>query len=169
MPKGDYAAFRSLDPFFAVVMEGLSKFVDGEHYFDTLDDDEDSALAGLHGFARRMEGVERGHLTGTSRFKCLRRQVSTPLTSAVGQSLPNRDVCVRSHDVAASRTSKRARSRRSYALRSIIQHYAQGPPGGSLGRSISPLGAALAGFARKRPVIRRSVANACQDQTRFAR
>jgi hypothetical protein len=23
---------------FAVVMEGLSKFVDGEHYFDTLDD-----------------------------------------------------------------------------------------------------------------------------------
>jgi ketosteroid isomerase-like protein len=29
----------SLDPFFAVVMEGLSKFVDGEHYFDTLDDD----------------------------------------------------------------------------------------------------------------------------------
>ena len=39
MPKGDYAAFRALDPFFAVVMEGLSKFVDGEHYFDTLDDD----------------------------------------------------------------------------------------------------------------------------------
>ena len=39
MPKGDYVAFRALDPFFAVVMEGLSKFVDGEHYFDTLDDD----------------------------------------------------------------------------------------------------------------------------------
>jgi hypothetical protein len=39
MPKGDYAAFRSLDPFFAVVTEGLSKFLDGEHYFDTLDDD----------------------------------------------------------------------------------------------------------------------------------
>jgi uncharacterized protein len=39
MAKGDYAAFRALDPFFAVVMEGLSKFVDGEHYFDTLDDD----------------------------------------------------------------------------------------------------------------------------------
>ena len=28
MPKGDYAAFRALDPFFAVVMEGLSKFVE---------------------------------------------------------------------------------------------------------------------------------------------
>ena len=39
MSKGEYAAFRALDPFFAVVMEGLSKFVDGEHYFDTLDDD----------------------------------------------------------------------------------------------------------------------------------
>jgi uncharacterized protein len=38
MPKGDYAAFRALDPFFAIVMEGLEKFVDGEHYFDTLDD-----------------------------------------------------------------------------------------------------------------------------------
>jgi uncharacterized protein len=39
MAKGDYAAFRALDPFFAVVMKGLSKFVDGDHYFDTLDDD----------------------------------------------------------------------------------------------------------------------------------
>jgi len=39
MSKGDYAAFRALDPFFAVVMEGLSKFVDGEHYFDALADD----------------------------------------------------------------------------------------------------------------------------------
>ena len=36
MPKIDYAAFQALDPFFEVVMEGLSKFVDGEHYFDTL-------------------------------------------------------------------------------------------------------------------------------------
>ena len=39
MPKRDYAAFRALDLFFAVVMEGLSMFVNGEHYFDTLDDD----------------------------------------------------------------------------------------------------------------------------------
>jgi uncharacterized protein len=39
MLKSDYGNFRALDPFFAVVMEGLSKFVDGEHYFDTLDDD----------------------------------------------------------------------------------------------------------------------------------
>src|ERR1700730_1784579 len=39
MPKSDYTAFFALNPFFAVVMEGLSKFVDGEHYFDTLTDD----------------------------------------------------------------------------------------------------------------------------------
>ena len=39
MSKGDYAAFHALDPFFAVVMEGLSKLVDGEHYFDALADD----------------------------------------------------------------------------------------------------------------------------------
>jgi uncharacterized protein len=39
MPKGDYAVFSALDPFFAVVMEGLSMSVDGEHYFDALDDD----------------------------------------------------------------------------------------------------------------------------------
>jgi uncharacterized protein len=39
MPNRDYAGFHALDPFFAVVMEGLSKFVDGEHYFDTLADD----------------------------------------------------------------------------------------------------------------------------------
>ena len=38
MSKSDYAAFHALDPFFEVVMEGLSKFVDGEHYFDTLAD-----------------------------------------------------------------------------------------------------------------------------------
>jgi ketosteroid isomerase-like protein len=39
MAKGDYAAFRALDPFFAVVMKGLWKFVDGAHYLDALDDD----------------------------------------------------------------------------------------------------------------------------------
>jgi uncharacterized protein len=31
-----YAAFSALDPFFAVVQRGLSGFVDGEHYFDTI-------------------------------------------------------------------------------------------------------------------------------------
>jgi ketosteroid isomerase-like protein len=39
MSKDQYVAFRALDPFFGVVMEGLSKLVDGEHYFDTLTND----------------------------------------------------------------------------------------------------------------------------------
>ena len=39
MPKSDYTAFSAPDPFFDVVMEGLTNFVDGEHYFDTLADD----------------------------------------------------------------------------------------------------------------------------------
>lgn len=39
MPKADYAQYRALDPFFDVVMRGLSPFVDGEHYFDVLADD----------------------------------------------------------------------------------------------------------------------------------
>jgi ketosteroid isomerase-like protein len=39
MPKRDYTTFDFLDPFFDVVMEGLTKFVDGEHFFDTLADD----------------------------------------------------------------------------------------------------------------------------------
>jgi uncharacterized protein len=39
MSKEDYSAFHALDPFFTVVMEGLSKYTDGGHYFDTLVDD----------------------------------------------------------------------------------------------------------------------------------
>jgi ketosteroid isomerase-like protein len=39
MPKSDYTAFHALDPFFTVVMKGISKFVDGGHYFDTLAED----------------------------------------------------------------------------------------------------------------------------------
>ena len=39
MSQDDYGAFGALNPFFSVVMEGLSKYTDGEHYFDTLADD----------------------------------------------------------------------------------------------------------------------------------
>ena len=31
MPKASYPGHEALDPFFAVVMEGLKNFVDGEH------------------------------------------------------------------------------------------------------------------------------------------
>jgi hypothetical protein len=36
MPNPGYAAFNALDPFFEVIQKGLSGFVDGEHYFDTI-------------------------------------------------------------------------------------------------------------------------------------
>ena len=39
MSSDEYRAFDALDPFFAVVMEGLSTYTDGDHYFDTLADD----------------------------------------------------------------------------------------------------------------------------------
>jgi hypothetical protein len=39
MPKDNCSAFHALDPFFSIVMEGLSKYTDVEHYFDTLADD----------------------------------------------------------------------------------------------------------------------------------
>ncbi|HLK57310.1 MAG TPA: nuclear transport factor 2 family protein [Chthonomonadaceae bacterium] len=34
-----YAVFKALDPFFEVVMQGLSGLVDGEHYFDAIAED----------------------------------------------------------------------------------------------------------------------------------
>ena len=39
MSEDDYSAFRALDPFFSIVMEGLSKYTDGGHYFETLAED----------------------------------------------------------------------------------------------------------------------------------
>jgi len=39
MPKQKYPGHEALNPFFEVVMKGLSGLVDGEHYFDTFADD----------------------------------------------------------------------------------------------------------------------------------
>ncbi len=39
MPKSQYEGFEALNPFFDVVLKGLSGLVDGEHYFDTFADD----------------------------------------------------------------------------------------------------------------------------------
>jgi ketosteroid isomerase-like protein len=36
MPNARYPGFEALDPFFEVVQKGLSEFVDGDHYFDTI-------------------------------------------------------------------------------------------------------------------------------------
>ena len=39
MKKARYAVFEALNPFFEIVLSGLSGLVDGEHYFDTFADD----------------------------------------------------------------------------------------------------------------------------------
>jgi len=39
MTKAEYKVFEALDPFFEVVLRGLSGLVDGEHYFDTFAED----------------------------------------------------------------------------------------------------------------------------------
>src|ERR1700691_3643472 len=39
MKKAGYEIFNALNPFFEIVLRGLSGLVDGEHYFDTFADD----------------------------------------------------------------------------------------------------------------------------------
>src|SRR5579862_4645086 len=39
MKKNRYAVFEALNPFFEIVLRGLSGLVDGEHFFDTFADD----------------------------------------------------------------------------------------------------------------------------------
>jgi ketosteroid isomerase-like protein len=39
MPNSKYPDHEAMNPFFDVVMKGLSGLVDGEHYFDTFADD----------------------------------------------------------------------------------------------------------------------------------
>ena len=34
-----YAGYQALDPFFEIILEGLSELVDGEHFFDTFAED----------------------------------------------------------------------------------------------------------------------------------
>ena len=38
MKKAEYGVFEALNPFFEIVLRGLSGLVDGEHYFDTIAD-----------------------------------------------------------------------------------------------------------------------------------
>jgi ketosteroid isomerase-like protein len=39
MPEAEFAGFEALNPFFEVILHGLSGLVDGEHFFDTIADD----------------------------------------------------------------------------------------------------------------------------------
>jgi uncharacterized protein len=37
--RGKYAGYQALDPFFAIIQEGLTGLVDGGHFFDTFAED----------------------------------------------------------------------------------------------------------------------------------
>jgi ketosteroid isomerase-like protein len=39
MNKAQYAEFEALNPFFEIILKGLTGLVDGEHFFDTFADD----------------------------------------------------------------------------------------------------------------------------------
>ena len=115
MPKGDDTAFRALDPFFEVVMEGLSQFVDGEHYFDTLADDvlfeflyefpgwprvmrgRDNLMALYSGYGRNIQ-LDRGdslfvHPSDNGRVVTLEYQVHGKVL-ATGKAYDNRFVSI---------------------------------------------------------------------------
>jgi ketosteroid isomerase-like protein len=46
--RGKYPGYHALDPFFQIVLEGLSRLVDGEHFFDTFA--EDACFESLYDF-----------------------------------------------------------------------------------------------------------------------
>src|SRR5258706_14228245 len=46
--RGKRASYQALDPFFKIIMEGLSGLVDGEHFFDTFA--EDARFESLYDF-----------------------------------------------------------------------------------------------------------------------
>ena len=46
--QGRYAGYEALEPFFKIILEGLSGLVDGEHFFDTFA--EDARFQSLYDF-----------------------------------------------------------------------------------------------------------------------
>jgi ketosteroid isomerase-like protein len=46
--RGKYAGYQALDPFFAIIQEGLTGLVDGEHFFDMFV--EDALFESLYDF-----------------------------------------------------------------------------------------------------------------------
>jgi hypothetical protein len=50
--RGKYAGYQALDPFFRIILEGLSGLVDGEHFFDTFAEDAHFEQKG-----RALEGL----------------------------------------------------------------------------------------------------------------
>ncbi len=57
MPKAKYPQHEALNPFFALMMEGLKGFVDGDHYFDVIADDaEFEFLYRFPGWPEKIHG-----------------------------------------------------------------------------------------------------------------
>jgi ketosteroid isomerase-like protein len=55
--QGNYVGYQALDPFFAIVQEGLTGLVDGEHFFDTFAEDAVfESLYHLPGWPRTIRG-----------------------------------------------------------------------------------------------------------------
>ena len=70
MSNSKYPACEALDPCFEIMMKGLSKYVDGEHYFDTLADDVAfEFLYEFPGWPRETRGRENliAHYSGYGR------------------------------------------------------------------------------------------------------
>jgi ketosteroid isomerase-like protein len=55
--RGEYAGYEALDPFFAIILEGLTGLVDGGHFFDTFAEDAVfESLYDLPGWPRTIRG-----------------------------------------------------------------------------------------------------------------
>jgi uncharacterized protein len=56
-PDDEFGDYTALNPFFRIIKEGLSGFVDGEHFFDLLANDVGfDYVISVPGYPRRVEG-----------------------------------------------------------------------------------------------------------------
>src|SRR5580700_6245348 len=115
MKENEYAVFEALNPFFEIVLRGLSGLVDGEHYFDTFADDaifesryhfpgwpeairgRDNLMASLSGYGKTIKLHSAGalvvHRTENGRVVILEYEVHGKILSS-GASYENRFVSI---------------------------------------------------------------------------
>jgi ketosteroid isomerase-like protein len=115
MKKTNYAVFEALNPFFEIILKGLSGLVDGEHYFDTFADDaifesryhfpgwpetirgRDNLMAILAGYGKTIKLHSAGalvvHRSQDSRVVILEYEVHGKILSS-GASYENRFVSI---------------------------------------------------------------------------
>lgn len=57
MPTTDHSGFAALDPFFGIILEGLQGLVDGDHFWDVVDEDAVFEFRyDFPGWPRRLDG-----------------------------------------------------------------------------------------------------------------